>query len=107
MLFVEEAKSMPSFCSTLWERKSQVAEAIEGATRYSAENSAREEISTAEAACQALYELRQLWGRDSSGAGQWKANISMADMADACISPCSKHATRPSASIASFIEKVD
>ena len=104
MLFVEEAKSMPSFCSTLWERKSQVAEAIEGATRYSAENSAREEISTAEAACQALYELRQLWGRDSSGAGQWKANISMAD---ACVSPWRKHATRPSASIASFIEKVD
>ena len=100
MLFVEEANPMPSFCSTLWERKSQVAEAIEGATRYSAENSAREEISTAEAACQALYELRQLWGRDSSGAGQWKANISMADA-------WRKHATRPSASIASFIEKVD
>ena len=43
-------------------------------------------------------------GRDSSGAGQRKANISMADVS---VSPWRKHATRPSASIASFIEKVD
>ena len=99
---------MTSFRCTLWEKKSQVAKAIEGARRYFAENSAREEISTAVdrrgGSVPSFVRAEATLGRDSSGAGQRKANISMADV---CVSPWRKHATRPSASIASFIEKVD
>ena len=90
------------------EKKSQVAKAIEGARRYFAENSAREEISTAVdrrgGSVPSFVRAEATLGRDSSGAGQRKANISMADVS---VSPWRKHATRPSASIASFIEKVD
>ena len=81
-----------------------MAKAIEGARRYFAENSAREEISTAVdrrgGGVPSFVRAEATLGRDSSGAGQRKANISMADARR-------KHATRPSAPIASFIEKVD